>query len=264
MSGTAVAYADANAAVAVEQGAAPAGTATGEEPEFVRVRRAIFERVPSFSPYTRIVHAWSRQGSWLLRSTEASWPPPWPKLTASSLVAGDQQAQFSQAIGAALAEGFEIVCPEAEPALRRGQALLRVEGDDRSGQDLQRCVLFEEDLDTGRFSPELEALSSLAPPVESVDRWTHPFWLLDESGVLRVELHGTADVRIDTVELGRVNGVLTLRLPVGMRELTLRAAKGDVIRRERVVLRRDQVTVLRISLEDEGMEQVPAWSQPPR
>lgn len=227
------------------------------------IRRASLERAPSFSPYTRVTHAWSRQGSWLLSSTEAAWPPPWPKWTASALLDRAAGNELREVLQRASVEGVSVSCPPANAPLRRGQALLRVVSEQRDGSERLFCYSVEEDLDIGRFAAPVEALYAFSPPVESVDRWSHPFWLQDESGVLRIELRGTADLEIGPLLVGRVNGVLTLRLPVGPYDLTLRPADGAKPREERVVLRRDQVTVLRISVEATAMGEVPSWTQRP-
>lgn len=225
------------------------------------LRRVEISRAPSFSPYVRVVSAWSRQGSWWIATTEAHWPPPWPKLSASGLMEQGDTRALATRIHLALAAALPIRCGAEAPALRRGQAIIRVEFDTAEGLDT-RCFSLDEEPYTGRHDDALTQLFELAPPVEAVDRWTHPFWLQDESGVLRIELRGTATLHVDAISLGRVNGVLTLRLPVGRRELTLIPANGAESRTETVHLQSHRVTVLRVSVEDGAGLRPPSWEQP--
>lgn len=226
-----------------------------------RLRRVEISRAPSFSPYVRIVYAWSRQGNWWIATTEAHWPPPWPKLSASGLMEHEDTRALAMRINVALAAALPIRCGAEMPSLRRGQAIIRVEFETVGGVDT-RCFSLDEEPYTGRHDDALEQLFALAPPVEAVDRWTHPFWLQDESSVLRIELRGTATLRVDDISLGRVNGVLSLRLPVGRRELTLTPANGAEPRTETVFLQSQQVTVLRVSVEDGAGLRPPSWEQP--
>lgn len=238
----------------------PADVKAGEA-TVANVRRVVLHRVPSFSPYVRLVYAWTKQGSWWISTSEGLWPPPWPKTTASELREGAEIAKVLRAALAATEDAVRVRCVEGTPALRRGQAVLALEWQGEEGPQ-EACYSVEENLESGRFSADLETLYTQAPAIEASDRWSHPFWLQDESAVLRVELQGTADVEIDDVALGRINGVVNLRLPVGRRELRFVPSNGAETRTEVVVLRRDQVTVLRLSVEARANDRAPSWEQP--
>lgn len=228
--------------------------------EASRFRRVHVDYTPSFSPYVRIEYAWSRRGSWLVSSSVAHWPPPIPSAHASSLMEPDAVAEWHRAVRTMLSVATPQVCDEAQN-VARGQARLRIEVE---GSGDERCFVLREDDETATLPPPAQALTEYAPDIDKVDRWSHPFWLVDESATLRLELKGTADLTIDGDRYGRVNGVLTLRLPAGRRRLTFEPMTTYPPQQVEVFLRKEQTTILRLSVEEEAMTTVPSWSQPRR
>lgn len=228
--------------------------------EASRWRRVHLEYVPSFSPYFRIEYAWSQRGSWLVASSVAHWPPPIPAVNSSSLMERKDASAWRAAVREVLRLAAPVAC-ERTKNVARGDAQLRIE---EGEVGVEHCFLLHEDRATGHLAPSVNALMQYSPRIQEVDRWTHPFWLVDESGTLRLELKGTAELAIDGDLYGRVNGVLTLRLPVGNRTLALTPVDSDDVRQVEVFLRKEQTTILRLSVESEAMTIVPSWSQPRR
>lgn len=200
---------------------------------------------PVFSPYVELRHVWTMQGSWFVATTEGAWSEPWPASRSTRILdAGERQAFFDDvqrvvrgaAIGDCTADGHTLSAGMMEI---RGQLV----GD---GGVVERCLrVTSNDL----APPTLYvALAAHAPDVEAVDRWTHPFWLTTESGILRIELEGTADAFVGEESLGRVEGVVVVRLLPDAYALRFVAPDGTE-RREHTQIRREQVTVLRLRMQ---------------
>lgn len=228
--------------------------------ETSRWRRVHLQYVPSFSPYVRLEYAWSQRGSWLVTSSIAHWSPPIPAVNSSALMERDEVRAWRSAVRNVLGVATPVGCDDGQQ-VARGEARLRIEREENAEV---HCFLLQEDAQSGRLARSVDALMEFAPRIPTADRWTHPFWLVDASGTLRLELKGTAELAIDGELYGRVNGVLTLRLPVGRRVLTLAPVRSDAVQQIDVFLQKEQTTILRISVEDEAMTTVPSWSQPQR
>lgn len=214
--------------------------------------------VPSFSPHPRIVYRWSVRGTWVMASRTATWPPPIPDTQTSELLSAETQTALESQWDAALGALTPVACTTRD-GLRRGEIFVEIDVLD-TGET--HCAKGAEAADTGKLPEALYAMTQQTPRGARADRWTHPFWLVEGSARLRLELQGTAELSIDGEPYGRVNGVLALRLPVGERVLTLRPIDADETRDVRVFLRKDETTIVRVSVEDDAMRVVPSWSQP--
>lgn len=226
----------------------------------VQWRRVHLVYRPSFSPHPKISYTWSRRGEWWMASAAWTWPPPLPEDVESALMRDDEAARWQQMLVRALRALPGEECTE-EQMIERGHAHLYME--DRDTEKVH-CVRWSELAEAGQLPKQALKVMEFATHAESVDRWTHPFWLVDASSFLRLELKGTAELWIDGEAYGRVNGVLRLRLPVGKRVLTLQPLDDRAPQDLEVFLRKNETTIVRISMEDDAMITVPSWSQPRR
>lgn len=222
-------------------------------------RRVQLVYVPSFSPHPEIVYTWAHRGGWWTVSSVHRWPPPLPDTYSSSLMTRDEVASWTEQMKAVLDVATRVTCEAGAP--QRAEAWMRVE-DSHDGQE--QCWMWTESSVTGRLPEALTQLMAQVVSSPSIDRWTHPFWLVDASSMLRLELKGTADLWIDGALYGRVNGVLELRMPIGERALVLRPVDEGSTQEIHVLLRRNETTIVRVSVEDGAMTTVPSWSQPRR
>lgn len=225
-----------------------------------RWRRVVLEYRPSFSPHPRMSFTWSRRGEWWMASSLWTWPPPLPDAVESTLMRPEDASRWKEALVRALRAGTWTLCAE-DQTVERGEAHLVIEDVEESAA---RCVVWSEHEDASQLDAQVLGVMDYAPAQEEVDRWTHPFWLVEGSSVLRLELKGTAELWVDGTIYGRINGVVTLRLPVGKRVLTLRPLDDGDAQTIDVFLRKSETTIVRISMEDEAMTTVPSWSQPRR
>lgn len=223
-------------------------------------RRLHLTYLPSFSAHPKITYTWTHRGGWWTASSVHFWPPPLPEVHDAALMIDEEAQEWAAAMLRTFSDAVERPCVD-DPALDRGDALLRLE--DRDGAH-DRCWLWRESASGGRLPATLRQVLARAGAPVGVDRWTHPFWLVEHSAMLRLELKGTADLWIDGAFYGRVNGVLELRLPVGERSLLLQAVSGDAAQEMQVRLRKNETTILRVSVDDDAMITVPSWSQPRR
>lgn len=214
-----------------------------------RILRAVQLRwAPSFSPYVELRHIWTQQGSWFVATTEGVWSAPWPASRQTQILGADERAAFLVALEAADMGTQAAACEDAAQPLPAGVVELRGQYVDDEGVE-DRCVRFAPAVDT---PPALyTTLAAYAPDVEAVDRWTHPFWLTTESGILRIELDGTAEAFVDNQSLGVVEGVVVVRLLPESYALRFVAPDGSE-RLEHTQIRREQVTVLRLRMQAEA------------
>lgn len=175
------------------------------------------------------------------------------------LLDNDGKAQWIDTIARVLDTGETVACGDTTPELQPGQGWLMVVEDDENAQ----CVRFDEHDESARWSDAVDRMTHYAPAIAAVDRWTHPFWLRKGSGVLRLELKGTAQLRIDDATVGKVNGVIVLRLPVGERHLQLDVDGQDDPKELHVHLYPDKTTILRVSVQDHAPIEAPNWYDTP-
>lgn len=199
---------------------------------------------PSFSPYVELRHTWTMQGSWFVATTEGAWSEPWPPSRSTRILDADERQAFFDDVRRVVREAAIGDCGDAGQALPAGWIEIRGQLVGAHGV-VERCVQgTSRDLAP---PPVYATLAAHAPRVEAVDRWTHPFWLTTESGILRIELEGTADAFVGEESLGRVEGVVVLRLLPDTYTLRFVAPDGRE-RRESTQIRREQVTVLRLRM----------------
>lgn len=244
---------------------AGASSASAEEAialEESRLSRLEVRYAPSFSPWNELRYSWTSRGSWQMASVEAKWAPPWPAYTNSELRSADAWDELALRVELAEQGASNMDCAEWDAQeLEMGQIALKVDRVGREGDWQRTCLLVEEDPATNQPHSSIRALLQLGASIEGFDRWTHPFWLRRESGLLRFDIQGLGYIDINDEPLGGVQGTTSVRVPIGEHRVRVRSASGDVSE-ETVRVTAEQTTILRLRINVDDVQQAQERSNP--
>lgn len=219
-----------------------------------RLTRLEMRYAPSFSPWIELRWSWVQRGSWQVASVIAHWAPPWPAYTNSELRSARAWGELQALVSADEHPWREAPCEAFDhETLRPGAVLLKIDRESSATDWSRLCVEGGEDSATRRAPDLVDALMERGASVEGFDRWSHPFWLVRESGLLRFDLQGYGWISINDEALGAVQGTVSVRLPAGEHDVRVRAASGEETR-EFVRVAPDQTTILRLRLNGDDVQ----------